>query len=128
MRIIRYQKIEPATSKTWFARLTAEDRSWLQAEIVNFLVAVAETSSQTTKDPWFTVASPCKELWGRSQQYPGANTMLSVLSGVYRKLERSTDISARQVEFVNRIGSIIDQLHTDTEQFTPFRLDQCSAV
>lgn len=123
MKIIRYQKIEPATSRTWFARLKPEDRSWLQAEIVSFLVAISETSSQSTKDPWFTVSSPCRELWGRSQQYPGANTMLSVLSGVYRKLERSSDISARQVEFVNRIGSIIDQLHTETDQFEPFRLD-----
>jgi hypothetical protein len=128
VRIIQYQKIEPATSRTWFARLKPEDRSWLQAEIVSFLVAVTETSSQTTRDPWFTVSSPCRELWGRSQQYPGANTMLSVLSGVYRKLERSSDISARQVEFVNRIGSIIDQLGTDTEQFKPFRLEQCLTV
>lgn len=128
MRIIQYQKIEPATSRTWFARLKPEDRSWLTEQIVRFLVAVTETSSQTTRDPWFTVSSPCRELWGRSQQYPGANTMLSVLSGVYRKLERSSDISARQVEFVNRIGSIIDQLHTDTEQFEPFRLEQCLTV
>lgn len=121
MRIIAYRLHHPPSSRTAFATLEPRDRSWLCEQIVEFITAITETSSSPNSDPWLSVITQNQQLWGRSKRYPGVNTLLSVLSGCYRKLQTSTDLSVRQIEMLNYIGRISDQLSTPEYTFEQFR-------
>jgi len=114
MRIIRSSSHHPPTSRTRYYRISPEDSQWLCDHILALLVHASERSCQGDRDPWLAMVTPDRSLWGTSRLYPGDNTMLSVLSGLYQRLSRGLDLSQKQLDMINRIGSVVDQLALDS--------------
>jgi hypothetical protein len=127
MHII-YRKDYPTTAKTWFAKMTRQDREQLERRLIDLLVYLGEKSINPNSDPWVSVSERSKSIWGWSSYESKPNNLVSVLAGAIDKLRRGGDLTDRQLEHVEKIGAVLDQLGDTRHTFTPITFEESDAL
>lgn len=122
----------------YFAKISQQDREHYQRTLNNLVYDILEHS--TIDSPVWREATTAHKNWGRGRWHGTwcANTMLSVMGGLLRKISHA-DFTAKQVENSNVLFTVIahmvkeGMLHT-TEPFEQIqfeedlRLDQVSRI
>ena len=118
MHRIEYRQHLPLRARTWYARFRPSDLAWLEDHLSLLLCDIAEASvCGTLQDQrlWSVATCADHQLWSRSLQHGSAsNTLQSVLSGCVRKLRSGSDLSARQLGYIEQILAIMTLIRGDT--------------
>lgn len=108
---LEYRKSQPPTARTWFAVFTTADSQALLQRLRSWHHEISEASTQGTdrdRELWSVATAPDSESWHRAQQHRNqANTLLSVLSGSIQKLESGGDLTAKQLDHVEKISRVM---------------------
>ena len=115
--IIDYRKHEPASARTWYARIAPHTQDLLQRHLEQCLLDCAEASVQGTdldRKLWTAATTASKTIWNRAQQHRnGANTMISVLAGAISKLRTGHDLSAKQLQHTKTVLDVMTLVRGD---------------
>lgn len=109
--IIEYRRSQPTTARTWFAQFRIRDRQHIQNQLEQWQLMISESSVQGTekdRELWSVATAPDLELWHRAQRHRNqSNTMLSVLAGAVSKLRSNGDLTAKQLDHVQKICDVM---------------------
>jgi hypothetical protein len=115
--LIEYRKSQPATARTWYAKIAPHKQALLLAHLEQCLLDIAESSVQGTDldyKLWSAATTASKTVWNRAQQHRnGANTMVSVLAGAISKLREGGDLSAKQLQHTKTVLDVMTLVRGD---------------
>jgi len=115
--LIEYRKSQPATARTWYAKIAPHKQALLLAHLEQCLLDCAEASVQGTDldyKLWSAATTASKTVWNRAQQHRnGANTMVSVLAGAISKLRSGGDLSAKQLQHTKTVLDVMTLVRGD---------------
>ena len=115
--LIEYRKHQPATARTWYARIAPHTQAGLLRHLEQCLLDIAEASVQGTDldyKLWTAATTASKSVWNRAQQHRnGANTMVSVLAGAISKLRTGGDLSAKQLQHTKTVLDVMTLVRGD---------------
>lgn len=115
--LIEYRKHQPATARTWYARIAPHTQAGLLQHLEQCLLDIAEASVQGTDldyKLWSAATTASKTVWNRAQQHRnGANTMVSVLAGAISKLRTGGDLSAKQLQHTKTVLDVMTLVRGD---------------
>ena len=115
--LIEYRKSQPATARTWYAKIAPHKQALLLAHLEQCLLDIAESSVQGTDldyKLWSAATTASKTVWNRAQQHRnGANTMVSVLAGAISKLRAGGDLSAKQLQHTKTVLDVMTLVRGD---------------
>ena len=115
--LIEYRKHQPATARTWYARIAPHTQAGLLRHLEQCLLDIAEASVQGTDldyKLWSAATTASKTVWNRAQQHRnGANTMVSVLAGAISKLRTGGDLSAKQLQHTKTVLDVMTLVRGD---------------
>ena len=115
--LIEYRKSQPATARTWYAKIAPHKQALLLAHLEQCLLDIAESSVQGTDldyKLWSAATTASKTVWNRAQQHRnGANTMVSVLAGAISKLRTGGDLSAKQLQHTKTVLDVMTLVRGD---------------
>jgi hypothetical protein len=115
--LIEYRRTQPATARTWYARIAPHQQALLVRHLEQCLLDIAESSVQGTEQDqklWQAATFSNKEIWHRAQQHRnGANTMVSVLAGSISKLRAGLDLSAKQLQHTKTVLDVMTLVRGD---------------
>ena len=115
--LIEYRKSQPATARTWYAKIAPHKQALLLAHLEQCLLDIAESSVQGTDldyKLWSAATTASKTVWNRAQQHRnGANTMVSVLAGAISKMRRGGDLTAKQLQHIKTVLDVMTLVRGD---------------
>ena len=115
--LIQYRKIQPRTSRTWFAKLKVKDAQKLQNQLTEFLLYLSEKCIKPREEPWISVSECSRKHWGYSEYEGHANNLVSVLGGAIKKLRSGGDLTEKQLLWVSKICHLMPELGDSRRRF-----------
>lgn len=116
---IEYRKDQPATARTWFAKIAPRSEQELLKHLERCLLDIAEASVQGTemdRKLWEAATFSNKEIWHKAQQHRNqANTMISVLAGSISKIRNGGDLTAKQLQHIKTVLDVLTIVRGDPE-------------